>query len=368
MPQPRFLPRLLLSNLLALLQQRGYHPVAPQLIDGAILYRSLDDVNGLPHGIGVEQLPGSYRIVQRNDERVFAWANGPQALKPLTFFPDEMLWQARRTSDGATTFAATLPEVQPTAVLGVRSCDIAALKLQEAHFLRGVERDEHYAKRRGSLFIIAVNCSHPAATCFCASTGDGPSCREGFDLLLDELEDGFVVQSGSARGDELLEALPTQAVAELQQNQVERQQEAAAAAQTRRMPSPHLRHQLFANLDHPRWQEVAQRCLACANCTSVCPTCFCHHEVDEAALPGDVSSHQRRWDSCFTAGHSYIHGVVIRAETAQRYRQWLTHKLGSWHDQYGRSGCVGCGRCIAWCPVGIDITEEVAAICGECAP
>ena len=132
----------------------------------------------------------------------------------------------------------------------------------------------------------------------------------------------------------------------------------AAQQQTRSLPSHNLRDALFANLEHPRWEDVAERCLSCGNCTSVCPTCFCHSETDETALDGDHSLHARQWDSCFTQGHSYIHGMTIRADTRTRYRQWLTHKLGSWHDQYGRSGCVGCGRCIAWCPVGIDITAR----------
>jgi len=261
-------------------------------------------------------------------------------------------------------FDAPSTKLKATAVLGVRSCDIAALKLQEAHFLDGVTRDSSFAAQRDSLLIIAVNCSHPAATCFCASTGDGPSCSSGYDLLFDELDEGFVIQSGSEMGASILAELPLASVTDTQLNAVELQQR-AATLQQRHLPSRNLRDALFASLDHPRWQSVAERCLACGNCTSVCPTCFCHSEHDEPALSGEVSTHLRHWGSCFTADHSYIHGVVIRASIAERYRQWLTHKLGSWHDQYGRSGCVGCGRCIAWCPVGIDITEEATAICGE---
>jgi ferredoxin len=214
------------------------------------------------------------------------------------------------------------------------------------------------------MFLVAVNCSHPAATCFCASTGDGPEAQYGFDLVLDELDDGYIVRSGSPAGGNILRELFLEPAADAQRTEAQRQNAAAAAQQTRQLPGRNLRDTLFANLEHARWDDVAARCLSCGNCTSVCPTCFCHSERDEPALDGHSSTHYRQWDSCFTEGHSYIHGIVIRAETKFRYRQWLTHKLGSWHEQFGRSGCVGCGRCISWCPAAIDITEEAAAICG----
>ena len=140
----------------------------------------------------------------------------------------------------------------------------------------------------------------------------------------------------------------------------------AQAMQTKRMPKNNARELkdiLMNNLKHPRWDEVADRCLSCGNCTMVCPTCFCHHEKETIALDTSSSEHTREWDSCFSSGHSYIHGKVVRDETKYRYRQWLTHKVATWWEQFDTSGCVGCGRCISWCPVGIDITEEVAAIC-----
>jgi sulfhydrogenase subunit beta (sulfur reductase) len=362
MNQKGYLSHGQLPVLFQQLQQDGYQIIGPQLRDAAIQYRELETADDLPWGINQTQFPGEYRLQQSEQSRAFAWANGPQALKPYLFAPHETLWSATHGEDGTLSFSTPLPEGPPLAVIGVRACDLAALALHDRHFL-GETPDAHYAARREKMLLIAVNCSHPAATCFCASTGDGPSAEYGFDLVLDELDDGFLVEAGSDAGAVLLERMQLAPAAETQQ-QAATEQSRAAALQQRALPAGNLRETLFANLEHAHWQEVGERCLACGNCTSVCPTCFCHGEQEVPALDGSSSDHIRQWDSCFSAGHSYIHGLVIRAETSQRYRQWLTHKLGSWHEQFGRSGCVGCGRCISWCPVGIDITEEAAAICG----
>jgi len=357
-----FLHRGNLSQLHEQLVKAGYRVIGPQVRDGAIQYRELVGTERLPWGVTQSQTPGVYRLQQGETERAFAWANGPEALKPYLFAPNEPLWQATAKEDGSLDFTTTLPQEAPIALIGARPCDLAALAIHDKHFLGG-ESDAHYAARRDRLLLVAVNCSHPAETCFCASTGDGPAAEGGYDLLLDELDDGFIVHAGSDTGREMLDRLEVEAVTEQQLSNASTQQQ-AAAKQQRSLPSGNLQGPLFANLNHPRWQEVGERCLACGNCTAVCPTCFCHSEFDMPSLDGSTSEHLRQWDSCFSQGHSYIHGVVIRAETPQRYRQWLTHKLGSWHEQYGRSGCVGCGRCISWCPVGIDITEEATAICG----
>ncbi|GAB4296522.1 MAG: 4Fe-4S dicluster domain-containing protein [Thiohalomonadaceae bacterium] len=356
MAEYQFLPRQELQRLLDKLRTVGFHCIGPQVRDGAVVYESLDDIGRLPHGIRDQQAPGSYRLETSGDERSFAWATGPQALKPLTFVPRESLWQA---TQGAG-FAPAQRHDTPTAVIGVRACDLAALHIHDLHFLH---HDPYYAARRERLFLVAVNCSHPADTCFCASTGDGPEARAGFDLVMDELDEGYIVRSGTPAGGNILRELYLEPASDVQRALAQQQNAAAAAQQRRTLPGRNLRDTLFVRLEHARWDDVAARCLSCGNCTAVCPTCFCHSERDEPALDGRSSVHYRQWDSCFTEGHSYIHGVVIRAETKFRYRQWLTHKLGSWHDQYGRSGCVGCGRCISWCPAAIDITAEATALC-----
>lgn len=356
-----FLPHSSLQGLFDVLRERGYTVIAPQARNGCIVYEETRHAAELPWGVSLSQDAGNSRLHQGGHAQCFAWANGPQALKPLVFAPKEPLWRFVRHETGFAVESAVTPQ-RPLAVIGARACDLAALSIQDRHFLDAPYPDPHYGARRQDMLIVAVNCTHPASTCFCASTGDGPQARAGFDLALTELEDGFVVEAGSAQGDSLMAALALPQATDERIETAAAGVRQAAASQTRAIPGRDLQQALMARLDHARWQEVAERCLACGNCTMVCPTCFCHAEVEAPELDGSGSLHAREWDSCFGERHGYIHGKQLRPEISQRYRQWLTHKLATWHEQFGRSGCVGCGRCIAWCPVGIDITEEAAAL------
>jgi len=352
-----------LQDLIDLLSAQGYRCLGPQVRDGAIVYEEFDSVEQLPKGIQDEQAPGRYRLKSVGDERLFAWTNGAQALKPLLFASREVLWRAERDSHGKLRFTEVTPEPTPTAVFGVRSCDLAAMRIQDKVFQEDKFQDSYYQARRRALFTIAVNCSHSADTCFCVSTGDGPVAESGYDLALTELEDGFLISAGSEAGERVMGQMSLQQVTDHQYYEAG-QQALHARQQQRHLEMDRLPERLMENLHHERWDQVAQRCLSCANCTMVCPTCFCHKETESPSLDGAETAHLREWDSCFTPGHSYIHGQTIREQTRERYRQWLTHKLATWWQQFGNSGCVGCGRCISWCPAAIDLTEEAGVIAG----
>jgi len=350
-----------LQNLLNILQADGYTCVGPQVRDGAIIYDELSSVEQLPRGISDEQQPGSYSISSHDSSKFFDWANGPQALKPLLFAPSEKLWESKQSLEGQITFKSSEPRLKPIAIIGVRACDIAALKIHDQHFLQQQYVDPYYKKRRENILLIAVNCARPAKTCFCHSTGDGPFVDDGADIALTELQDGFLIESHTSQGQKILTGLPLKYRTETHKEE-SRSIETQASKQNRQLPKMDIKSRLFTELNNEAWHAIATQCLSCGNCTSVCPTCFCHSENEVPDLDGQSSAHYREWDSCFSQGHSYIHGVTIRSETSQRYRQWLTHKFSSWYDQYGRSGCVGCGRCITWCPVGIDVIDSIVQI------
>jgi len=363
--RPGFLPREAFQRLLDLLLQQGYRCLGPVVGEGAIVYREVVSTDRFPVGIGQDQAPGRYRLRETGSDRLFAWANGPQTLKPLLFAPRETLWSAARGVDGGLRFDRVSAPHEPLAVIGVRACDLAALALQDRHFLGRPEPDPWYKARRERLFLVGVDCTHPADTCFCASTGDGPALEYGYDLGLSEITEGFLVLPGSPVGGALLAALELEPATLEQLDRASAEVMEAAAHQTRALPSRRLRDELYRRLDDARWQEVAERCLACGNCTSVCPTCYCFRAEQEGPLDGSQAEQLRLWDSCFNRTHGSVRDHVIRPNVSDRYRQWVTHKLAGWHDQFGRSGCVGCGRCISWCPAGIDLTEEAAALCLE---
>jgi ferredoxin len=360
-----FFPRQDINRLILLLIDNGYQCVGPVLRDEAIQYLPIADIGDLPVGAELQQAPAVYRVSQGSGERLFSWANGPQALRPMLFPPHEVLWQAQRDPSGGLEFSQSEAEMAPTAVIGLKACDLAAMELQDQHFLSLGEEDPQYKKRRDSLLLIGVDCSHPSDTCFCASTGDGPDVRSGFDLAMSELDDGFVLRAGTQRGGDLLDKMQLGLASDDQIQRCADQSRDAVAAQKRQLPDADLHKLLFEHPDHPYWQQIAERCTACGSCTSVCPTCFCFSEHAETSLDGASSQQVREWSSCFAPGHSTFCGHPVRADIAARYRQWVTHKLAGWHEQFGRSGCVGCGRCISWCPVGIDITQAAASVVAD---
>jgi ferredoxin len=363
---PRLIERLALDQLLDALRRRGFKPIGPTVRQGAIVNEELDSAADLPVGWTDVQEGGTYRLVRRDDEAVFGHNVGPESWKRLLFQPTLELWRARRSADGGLEVQAAPPERPRYALIGVRSCDLHAIAVQDRIFVGGPWADPDYSARREGAFIVAVNCGQAAATCFCVSMGTGPRAQSGFDLALTELLDAgghrFLVEVGSDRGEEVLSEIPSRP-AEAGDAEAAEQVSARAASQMgRTLDTTDIRDLLYRNREHPRWDEVADRCLTCGNCTMVCPTCFCSSVDDVSDLAGEEATRVRRWESCFSLEHSYVGGGHVRSSTKARYRQWMTHKLASWIDQFGTSGCVGCGRCITWCPVAIDITEEAAAI------
>ncbi len=340
------------DQLLGAIRARGFRLVGPVIHDGAICYDDIESSADLPAGWTDEQEGGTYRLRRRDDDALFGYNVGPQSWKKYLFPPTARLSPAER--EPAERFA----------FIGVRACELHAIAIQDRVFLGGRHPDPQYAARREGAFIVAVNCGQAGSTCFCTSMGAGPRATSGFDLALTELveADQFLVETGTERGAEIIRELGCRSASDAEASAADEVSERAAAAMVRSMPEVNLRDLLLDNLDHPRWDDVADRCLTCGNCTMVCPTCFCFSVEDVSGLAGQDPERHRSWDSCFTMDHSYLHGGPVRPTARSRYRQWMTHKLATWTDQFGTSGCVGCGRCITWCPVGIDITEEATAI------
>ncbi len=357
-----------LSQLFEALRGEGYTLLGPTVRDGAIVYDEITSPDELPVGWTDEQEKGMYRMKRRDDNALFGYVVGPHSWKRYLFPPLLRLFSVKRNGTGLEVDQETISGIENTryAFIGVRSCELHAMAIQDRVFLNGQFPDPHYAAVRERVFIVAINCTEPGGTCFCTSMNTGPKATRGFDLALTEVLDkqrhSFLVEVGSERGAKVMEKVPHREAGSGEIEDAEKRLSAAATRMGRTMETTNIKELLLGSFEHRRWDDVARRCLSCANCTMVCPTCFCSTVEDVADLTDDHAERWRKWDSCFNLDFSFIHGGAVRTSVKSRYRQWLTHKLGSWIDQFGMSGCVGCGRCITWCPVGIDITEEIAAL------
>lgn len=350
-----------LGGMIAALADRGFHVIGPTVRDGAVILDHITSADDLPRGVSESQEAGHYRLKPSQEESFFAFTVGPHSWKKYLHPADVCLLRTQRENHAFHILPSDAPSPK-YAFLGVRPCELAAIKIQDQVLASERYRDDVYTARRDGAFLVAVQCTRAASTCFCASMDTGPAVRDGFDIALTELAGGdLVALPGSERGQELLDTLPHRPASEADLDQAH-ERVAAAAIQKRSVAREGLHDELLAAFEHPQWTDIARRCLACGNCTMVCPTCFCTTVEDSSHVDRSAAERWRRWDSCFTLGFSYIHGGSVRATVISRYRQWLTHKFAHWVDQFGQPGCVGCGRCITWCPASIDITREAALL------
>jgi len=352
------------DSLLGALQSGGYTVIGPVARDSAIHYDEISSSGDLPCGWSDEYGPGHYRLQASEEPDLFGYVLGAQSWKRWLHPPRLKLFSATRENGGFSTDNET-EDAQRYAFIGVRPCELQAIGIQDRVFL-GQFRDPHYEARRRDALIVVVNCGRAGATCFCTSMESGPRARQNFDIALTEIIDGtkhyFLAETGSERGAEICRELPTRPANKIDLQAADNAEQRAIEQMQKHLDTEDLPAILQRNVEHPRWDDVAERCLACGNCTMVCPTCFCTAVEDVSDLSANTAERWRTWDSCFSSRFSYIHGGNVRESVRSRYRQWLTHKLSTWHDQFDQSGCVGCGRCVSWCPVGIDLTEEAAAI------
>ncbi len=354
-----------LQIILDELHKQEYRVYGPTVREGIIAYDEISSTEDLPVGYTDQQSPASYRLVKRRDKALFGFVVSQHSWKQIVYPPRETIWSAEKSNDDYK-LTENVPESPKLAFIGVRPCEIKALFVQDKVFTQSQYKDKYYQMRRRHNFILAVNCTEPGGNCFCSSMDAGPKATKGFDLAMTEVIDKdkhyFYVEIGSKKGGEILSLTEATDPSEEQKDTVEKLLAKAEKNMGRTLNTTGLKELLYRNIENQHWEEVAKRCLTCTSCTMVCPTCFCCTIEDTTGLNGKTAGRVRRWDSCMNVDYSYVHGGSVRTSEQARYRHWITHKLATWQDQFGMSGCVGCGRCITWCPAGIDITEEVEAI------
>lgn len=351
-----------INNLILLLKDFGYKTIAPKVYENTIIYDEINSIKELPLGYTDSQDKGNYSLIKTDSNTFFNYNVGAYSWKKFLFPPIDVIFKAKKEGNSFKIIEED-KKYESLAFIGVRACELKALNIQDKIFIEGEYINLNYKNRRENIFIVAVNCSKAGNTCFCLSTESGPEVESDYDLSLTEVinktEHFFIIKAGTKKGLDILEKLKIHKASSEQINKSIAVIDKTKGEMKKLFDRKNIKENLDKNLENDHWNEISKKCLSCANCTMVCPTCFCFSVEDITDLKGENAERVKKWSSCFTLEHSYIHGGSIRKSTASKYRQWLTHKFSTWFEQFDTSGCVGCGRCITWCPVGIDITEEI---------
>jgi sulfhydrogenase subunit beta (sulfur reductase) len=245
-----------------------------------------------------------------------------------------------------------IPE-EKLALFGLHICDINAI----ARLDMVLWNDPAYKARRENMLIIGVSCT-PNDKCFCKSV-HANVLPNICDVFLMQHEKDYIAYSLTEKGRKLLTSFlfePTNI--EIKEIKVEYNEQ-------KHIDIHRVGERILKDYENPVWAETAKRCLGCANCTVVCPLCYCYDVVDNTYVHTDEGERVRCWDSCLLLNFARVAGGHnFRKDLKARYRNVYTHKFRTFVDEFGVPSCVGCGRCITFCPAGIDMRETLGKLGG----
>lgn len=302
-----------------------------------------------------------FDAVRGAGEVLWEYTNTAKPPKALFFPPVERLMAYAASARDHNALREVPLDETPSAILGVRPCDLHALEVLDAVFLGGAYRDPYYAARREPTLLLALACARPRPTCFCHAVGGGPYAAHSADILMREAGEAYLLEGLSARGAAWLEAFAQEARLEgATEADLARAQEVEAQSMARlaeMAPLAEVAPRFEALFDErDLWREIADKCLACGTCTYLCPVCHCFNIVDRPLAGG--GERVRTYDACMYATFTlHASGHNPRPDQAARWRQRVMHKFVYLPQNVGRYGCVGCGRCIVACPVSMDIRQ-----------
>ncbi|MHA1379167.1 MAG: 4Fe-4S dicluster domain-containing protein [Candidatus Helarchaeota archaeon] len=265
----------------------------------------------------------------------------------------EVLYSYVNSDDGVKVVIPPFND-KPKVILGIRACDAKSFLLMDKFFTDREFEDNYYSEKRKNTIIVGIACDDPLSTCFCTSVGGSPFAKAGLDVQLVPINEKYVVEGITDKGNQLLEKFIWLKDAGAKDLEVAKEIAKKAEESLEILPLDNIKPALDKIYGDKVWEQFSERCIGCAICTFSCPTCHCFDVVDETDSSG--GKRIRIWDSCqlplFTLHGS---GHNPRPTGKERMRQRIMHKFSYYPDTIGELGCVGCGRCIRACPVNQDI-------------